>query len=114
MFIIDSHTQVVRRGSPSRHNLFSLFILLGLLVLLVSACDDGGNPQATIDGGARVNGFGSASNHVHSLLVLPNNVEVLATHYGLFRSSDAGRTWSTVAAGPNQIMEGLMTASLTV
>ncbi len=113
--MIDSHTQVVRKGSPNRHNLSTLFVLFCLLALLVSACgsSDGSNSQATTYGGTRVNGFGSAANHVHSLLVLPNKVQVLATHYGLFRSSDAGKTWSTVAAGPNQLMDGLMTASLT-
>jgi photosystem II stability/assembly factor-like uncharacterized protein len=85
------------------------------LALLVSACGNSGgnNPQATPDGGKRVNGFGSAANHVHSLLVFPNNVQLLATHYGLFRSKDAGKIWSTVAAGPGQLMDGLMTASLT-
>ncbi len=115
MFIIKSRTQVVHEGILNRHNMSSLFILLCILALLVSACNssNGENPRATVDGGTRVNGFGSAANHVHSLLVFPNNVQVLATHYGLFRSNNAGRTWSTVAAGPDQLMYGLMTASLT-
>jgi photosystem II stability/assembly factor-like uncharacterized protein len=86
------------------------------LALLVSTWVhlSSGNPQQpTIYGETRINGFGSATNHVHSLQVFPNKVLVLATHYGLFRSSDAGKTWSMVAAGPDQLMEGLMTVSLT-
>jgi photosystem II stability/assembly factor-like uncharacterized protein len=114
--MVELHTRVVRRRWLKRHTILALFILFSLLVLIVSACGDAGgsSPQPTVYGGTRVNGFGSAANHVHSLLVLPNNVQVLATHYGLFRSSDAGRTWLTVAGGPNQPMDGLMTASLTV
>ena len=113
MFMIDSHTQVLR-GRKLR-TISSLFILCCVLALFVSVWlhFSGSKPQTTFDGGVRANGFGSAANHVHSLLVLPNNVLVLATHYGLFRSSDAGKTWSTVAAGPQQVMDGLMTASLT-
>jgi photosystem II stability/assembly factor-like uncharacterized protein len=61
-----------------------------------------------------VNGFGSAANHVHSLLALPNHVLVLATHYGIFRSEDSGATWKEVAAGHNQLMEGLMAYSLGI
>ena len=59
-----------------------------------------------------VNGFGGANNHGHSLIALPNNVLMLATHYGLFRSSDDGTTWHEVAAGANEPMAGLMTTSL--
>lgn len=58
-------------------------------------------PQAV-----NVNFFGTAANHVHSLIALPNNVLVLATHYGLFRSADGGQHWALVAAGPDQ---GMMT-----
>ncbi len=38
----------------------------------------------------------------------------MATHYGLFRSSDDGATWQEVAGGKNQPMQGLMTYSLVV
>jgi len=49
---------------------------------------------------------------VHSLLVLPPHVLLMATHYGLFRSQDGGTSWQEVAGGSNQPMEGLMTYSL--
>src|SRR5436305_141626 len=116
MFTIESYKQGLRMQRLSRRKISFLFILFCLLALSVSAWTylHRGNPQATVDGGVRVNGFGSTANHDHSLLVFPNNVLVLATHFGLFRSTDAGRSWSTVAAGPNQPMDGLMTASLTV
>ncbi len=71
--------------------------------------------QATPDPSVvRVNGFGTAANHVHALLALPNHVLVLATHYGLFRSEDGGTTWKEVAGGSNQLMQGLMTYSLGI
>ena len=89
----------------------SKFALLGLLLLFVTACSDT-TTNPTTPAPVRVNGFGTAANHVHSLLALPNHVLVLATHYGLFRSNDDGTTWTLVAAGPNQPMDGLMTYSL--
>jgi len=89
--------------------------VLGLLLLLISACDTTGsaNTEPTVPPTpAPVNGFGSTANHVHSLLALPNHVLLLATHYGIFRSEDGGTSWEKVAAGHNQLMEGLMAYSL--
>jgi photosystem II stability/assembly factor-like uncharacterized protein len=81
--------------------------LLGvmLLTLVLSGCGGlaGGDTQSQP---MKVNFFGTAANHVHSLIALSNNVLVLATHYGLFRSSDSGQHWTLVAAGPDQ---GMMT-----
>src|SRR5947209_15173467 len=90
-------------------------VTLALVLLLVSACGTNNSttqPTATPTQ-APVNGFGSAANHVHSLLAFPNHLLVLATHYGIFRSEDSGTTWKEVAAGPNQLMQGLMAYSLT-
>src|SRR5262249_8484720 len=33
---------------------------------------------------------------------------LLATHFGIYRTSDAGRTWNAVSGGPGQSMNGLM------
>lgn len=96
----------------------SSFIVHSLLLIIISlllfACGGGttstqpaANPTAV-----PVNGFGTAANHVHSLVVLPSHVLVLATHYGLFRSQDGGTTWQEVAGGSNQLMDGLMSYSL--
>src|SRR6266705_3491738 len=90
-------------------------LLLGTIALLLVACGgatSGTQPSAnpTV---VQVNGFGTAANHVHSLVVLPPHVLVMATHYGLFRSQDGGTSWQEVAGGSNELMEGLMTYSLT-
>lgn len=85
-----------------------------LIAFVLAAC--GGNNTNQPQGQATVvpvNGFGVASNHVHSLLAFPPRVLVMATHYGLFRSEDDGATWKEVAAGAGQPMDGLMTYSLT-
>ncbi len=96
-----------------RGHLVSLLAIFSLLGLLLAACgaSDTGNAAATPTV-TRVNGFGGANNHGHSLLALPDNVLVLATHYGLFRSADSGATWNLVAAGSGQPMDGLMTTSM--
>ncbi len=92
-------------------------ILLGGALLLLSSCSLGGNPADSqaipTPAEVAVNGFGTAANHVHSMLAFPNQVLILATHYGLFRSQDGGTTWKAVAGGPNQLMQGLMTYELS-
>jgi len=91
------------------------FLLLSLVGLVLVAC--GGNTSGTQATASptivQVNGFGTAENHVHSLVALPPNVLIMATHYGLFRSQDGGTSWQEVAGGSNQPMQGLMTYSLT-
>lgn len=93
-------------------------VFLLLMAFLLSACDQNStNPSASTTAApteVAVNGFGTAANHVHSLVAFPNHVLVLATHYGIFRSADSGATWQKVAAGPNQLMQGLMAYSLVV
>src|ERR1700680_1471498 len=94
----------------------SVLIMAALALLLIGCSSDttGGTqstPNTTL---VPVNGFGSAANHVHSLLALPNQVLILATHYGLFKSQDNGATWQEVAGGPNQLMQGLMTYSMVI
>src|SRR5262249_35080390 len=85
------------------------FLLLGITLwaLLLTGCSTlvGGDTQSQPQA-VNVNVFGTAANHVHSLIALPNNVLALATHFGLFRSADGGRQWALVAAGPDQ---GMMT-----
>ena len=90
---------------------------LAFFVLLFAACSSG-NAAPTTTGTptlALANGFGTAQNHVHSLVILPdaNQTMVLATHYGVFRSQDHGATWQKTAGGPNQPMQGLMAWWLT-
>ncbi len=104
-------SKTIMAPAQSVRCLFSLLAMLSLLGLLLGACGAGdtGSTTTTIP---RVNGFGGANNHGHSLLALPDNALVLATHYGLFRSGDGGATWKLVAAGSGQPMDGLMTTSM--
>nr|HET6901956.1 sialidase family protein [Ktedonobacteraceae bacterium] len=93
------------------------YLALSICLCVLTACDSNGSANTQPNANptqAPVNGFGTAANHVHSLLALPNHVLVLATHYGIFRSEDSGTTWTKEAAGPHQLMEGLMTYSLGV
>ncbi len=97
-----------------RHKQY-IWLVLSIVVLFLASCDSSGsNAQSATPTQVPVNGFGIASNHVHSLLALPNHVLVLATHYGSFRSEDSGKTWTQVSGGPNQLMQGVMNLSLTV
>src|SRR5216683_2831595 len=90
--------------------LFARTMLVSLVALLIVACSNTSTgPQAAASPTASVNGFGVAANHVHSLLVFPSHVLILATHYGLFRSQDDGASWQEVAGGPHQLMDGLLT-----
>lgn len=97
-----------------KRSLSSLIVPLCLLVILLSACDSSNASNATPENPPqqRVNGFGTAQNHVHSFLSFPSDVLVLATHYGLFRSTNGGASWTVTAAGPGQLMDGMMTFSL--
>ncbi len=115
-YIVWSHQSLtafktIKRGKRS---LYSLVLALCSLAVLFSACS-GSNTSNTMPDNppqVRVNGFGTAQNHVHSFLSFPANVLVLATHYGLFRSSNGGASWTVTAAGPGQLMDGMMTFSL--
>lgn len=84
-----------------------LILCITLLALLLTGCSTlaGGDTQSQPQA-VNVNFFGSAANHTHALIALPNHVLALATHFGLFRSADGGQHWALVAAGPDQ---GMMT-----
>ncbi len=84
------------------------WLLVGVLALLVlAACSQ--NPQPKAD-------FGDQKNHIHAMLALPGKPGqvLLATHYGLFRTTDGGATWKKVLGGSGQLAQGLMDQYLTV
>ncbi len=98
----------------THHIKWFLLTILSIFTLLLAACEGADNSNtSTSSTAAPVNGFGIAANHVHSLIALPNNVLVLATHYGSYRSEDSGKTWTQVSGGNNQLMQGVMDYSLT-
>jgi photosystem II stability/assembly factor-like uncharacterized protein len=101
-----NHTRSIR---------YFVAILMASMLLTLAACggSETGVAETATPTPARVNGFGTAANHPHSLLALPNKVLLLATHYGLFRTEDNGASWKVVAGGKGQLMDGMMTYSLT-
>jgi len=100
---------LMRQGTQRRS--FLLLFFFGML-LLSAACGESASPATSSP--VRVNGFGTAANHVHSLYAFPSQALVLATHYGSYRSENAGASWKQVSGGSNQLMQGLMNYSLTV
>lgn len=88
---------------------------LSLLLLLCLLTGCGGSQAASNSTPVQANGFGTAANHVHSLVILPDASQtlVLATHYGIFRSQDHGKTWQETAGGHGQLMQGVMTYNLS-
>ncbi len=74
----------------------ALMVLLGALV----GCGQSSGNSA----------YGGPQNHVHDLLALRGftRTVLLATHYGLYRTTNAGGTWTEVAGSDGQPMDGLM------
>jgi BNR/Asp-box repeat len=60
--------------------------------------------------GSSADSYGGAKNHIHDLLALSGapNTLLVASHIGLYRTADGGKTWSEVAGGAGQLMDGLM------
>ncbi|HJT56462.1 MAG TPA: sialidase family protein [Ktedonobacteraceae bacterium] len=103
----------MKKFRSNRYVRILFFIAIALLLVACSGGNSGGTQTIGDATPQPVNGFGVAANHVHSLIALPSHVLVLATHYGIFRSQDNGATWQQTAAGPGQLMGGLMTYALT-
>ncbi len=79
----------------------TLALLVALLLIILSACS-----QST----TTTDPYGGAQNHLHDLLALsgvPHTI-LVASHYGLYHSSDDGHHWTTVAGIPGQQADGLM------
>jgi photosystem II stability/assembly factor-like uncharacterized protein len=79
----------------------ALLASLALLAGLLAGCSSSDGRSAS---------YGGSQNHVHDILALhdaPQTV-LLATHIGLYRTADSGRTWTEVAGGQGQAMDGLM------
>jgi photosystem II stability/assembly factor-like uncharacterized protein len=72
-------------------------VLLALLLVLAGC-------------GSSSDSYGGDKNHIHDLLALSGapNTLLVASHFGLYRTADGGKTWSEVAGGSGQLMNGLM------
>lgn len=92
-------------GGGGGYPRLATLLLLSWLALLLAACGGDGSLLPTLT---------DPQNHLHDLLALsgsPHTV-LLATHLGLYRSIDRGRSWKEVAGGAGQPMDGLMTFKL--
>lgn len=86
--------RVLRRFSPHIGRAVP-FAALALVVALLAACGQD---------------YGGSQNHMHDLLIprgSPQTV-LVASHIGLYRSTDGGHSWSEVAGEGGQAMDGLM------
>src|SRR5690242_8027120 len=84
----------------------SATIVLALHAILLLGVIAGCAPGSSSSNAA----YGGSLNHLHDLLPLrgtPGTV-LLATHLGLYRTTNRGQTWREVAGGPGQAMDGLM------
>lgn len=75
-----------------------LALFAALAIALLAGC--GGQGQD----------YGGANNHMHDLLALAGapGAMLTATHLGLYRTADDGKTWDAVGGEPGQVMDGLM------
>ena len=79
-------------------------VAFGVLAMVVAALLAGCGQSSTTEP------YGGQLNHIHDMLALrdaPHTV-LLATHIGLYRTTNGGQTWSQVAGGSGQAMDGLM------
>ena len=80
--------------------------MCGILLLVgMAGCSTAPGVSSTTTG---INS--SSLNHLHDMLPLHGMVGTMlvATHLGLYRTTDRGQTWREVAGGPGQVMDSLM------
>ncbi len=89
-------------GAVTRMASLILAVCAALLILGMSGCASGSSTANSA--------YGGSLNHLHDLLPLNgfDGTVLLATHLGLYRTTDRGKTWREVAGGPGQAMDGLM------
>jgi photosystem II stability/assembly factor-like uncharacterized protein len=91
---------VGERWTRARLRVLAYGALTLVVAALLAGCAQSTTPEP----------YGGQLNHIHDILALrdaPNTV-LLATHIGLYRTANGGQTWSQVAGGSGQVMDGLM------
>jgi photosystem II stability/assembly factor-like uncharacterized protein len=76
--------------------------LVALAAVILTGCGSSSTSVSTA--------YGGPANHLHDMLALQglSNTVLLATHVGIYRTSDGGKTWKSVSGNPGQEMNGLM------
>ncbi|MGE5334856.1 MAG: WD40/YVTN/BNR-like repeat-containing protein [Nitrososphaerota archaeon] len=104
------HVGMVHRGGETvrRSRAFRLAIILWstlLLVGIIAGCATAPGTSSPPTGA-----YGGSLNHLHDLLPLRgfDGTVLVATHLGLYRTTDRGQSWREVAGGPGQTMDSLM------
>lgn len=84
---------------------FSLALCSVLLLVGMAGCGTAPGASTTATGANS-----GSINHLHDLLPLRGvaGTVLVATHLGLYRTTDRGQTWREVAGGPGQVMDSLM------
>lgn len=84
----------------SQTSLPHVAMLIGVVMLCLAGCGSSSASDA----------YGGAQNHIHDMITLRDAPQTLliASHIGLYRTSDGGHTWAVVAGGSGQAMDGLM------
>lgn len=82
--------------------LLALVVCSVLLLVGMAGCTSGSSSASSA--------YGGSQNHLHDLLPLRGfaGTVLLATHLGLYRTTNRGQTWREVAGGSGQPMDGLM------
>lgn len=100
------HSSVVFSRAIKRHlAVWSMLLLLAALAIGMAGC--GTTPGASP---ATTGAFGGSLNHLHDVLPLRGmaGTVLVATHFGLYRTTDRGQSWREVAGGSGQSMDSLM------
>lgn len=103
-----------RRHRARQRHLTSPAPFVALILCWVVMTLAGCAPFGATSGAGASTAYGGSLNHTHDILILhgvgaaTTPTVLLATHIGLYRTTDGGQAWTEVAGGAGQPMNGLM------